>query len=50
MIDTETATGSEPMVGERPPDFELNTPGGGTLTLSDLRARRTLIIFQRHLG
>jgi peroxiredoxin len=39
-----------PQVGAQAPDFALQTPDGGTVTLSDLRARRTLLIFQRHLG
>ena len=39
-----------PAVGERAPDFALTTPEGSTLTLSDLTADRTLIIFSRHLG
>jgi peroxiredoxin len=39
-----------PQVGAQAPDFVLQTPDGGTVTLGDLQARRTLLIFQRHLG
>lgn len=39
-----------PKVGDQAPDFCLATPDGGQITLKDLTARRTLIIFQRHLG
>ena len=39
-----------PRVGQQAPEFEFDTPDGEKLTLSDLTARRTLMIFQRHLG
>ncbi|HYP20688.1 MAG TPA: hypothetical protein VEY08_11495 [Chloroflexia bacterium] len=39
-----------PAVGEQAPDFDLDTPHAGKLTLKDLTAKRTLIILQRHLG
>jgi peroxiredoxin len=39
-----------PVPGEKAPDFVFDTPDGTILTLSDLKAHRTLIIFQRHLG
>ena len=41
---------SPPMIGEHAPDFALDTPEGSTLTLRDLTADRTLVIFARHLG
>jgi hypothetical protein len=39
-----------PAVGERAPDFDLDAPHAGKITLKDLTAKRTLIILQRHLG
>jgi peroxiredoxin len=36
--------------GTQAPDFTLQAPDGGTVTLGDLRAGRILLIFQRHLG
>ncbi|HEX8219366.1 MAG TPA: hypothetical protein VF914_09145 [Chloroflexia bacterium] len=39
-----------PAVGQRAPDFNLDTPYAGEITLKDLTAKRTLIILQRHLG
>ncbi len=49
-VTTMQVPGPVPTVGEQAPDFCLDTPDGGKLTLKDLTARRTLIIFQRHLG
>lgn len=48
--DATTTIANPPAVGEQAPDFALQTPEGDTLTLSDLTADRTLIIFSRHLG
>lgn len=45
MIETDKV-----QVGEHAPDFTLDTPEGTKLTLADLTAGKTLIIFARHLG
>lgn len=39
-----------PTIDQQAPDFSLDTPDGGKISLKDLTAKRTLIIFQRHLG
>jgi hypothetical protein len=47
---TDMITAHPPAIGEHAPDFALDTPEGTTLSLRDLTADRTLVIFARHLG